>query len=469
MTVYSSNLSGSLEPGESERFVVETRAHDAVKAAFSADGQPYEVDVQTGTELNFPSYTSVLPLGVQEFTDTNEHTLATDIADDAVYVEVTNTSNSTISLDGVINKHSENSDTTVGDFLTTGTGERGVAYLDGKLITNTELATISRLIDGIVSEEITSLEGNNLTISNGALALAADVGTAVGDGERFTFGDDDDYWIEYDAAQSRLEFGSSDVDGGGSDGVVFTIADGENVPGGLSEPTSANQFSRKGYVDGVAQGLSLKEEVAAATDGQNIDLASATDPNPVDGYTLSDGERVLLKDQTDATENGIYVASTATDPTTWTRAPDMDEDSEVETGVFCYVSNGTANVNKSFVITTNNPITLGATNISWSVFTTAGQLEAGNGLTKTGQTFAIATPGVDTDELFDDAVTVGKVLISDDSGLPFGTDDDITVRYDSGNDTQSWRDEANSADRMEMDRTSGDLSIEGQLTEGVNL
>jgi len=82
------------------------------------------------------------------------------------------------------------------------------------------------------------------------------------------------------------------------------------------KPTNDSDLATKSYVDSIEQGLDVKDSVRAATDGTNIDLTSSTDPNPIDGVTLNDGDRVLLKDQTDATENGIYNAATATDPTT---------------------------------------------------------------------------------------------------------------------------------------------------------
>lgn len=158
--------------------------------------------------------------------------------------------------------------------------------------------------------------------------------------------------------------------------------------GGLPAPTADNDAARKQYVDGVAQGLDLKESTSAAT-SSNIDLTSTADPNPIDGYTLSNGERVLLKNQTTASENGIYVANTATDPSTWTRSTDFDEDAEVTSGSFTFVENGTTNGNTSWIVTTDDPITVGTTAIVWSQFASAGEITAGVGLSKTGQTLDV--------------------------------------------------------------------------------
>jgi len=152
----------------------------------------------------------------------------------------------------------------------------------------------------------------------------------------------------------------------------------------VADPSNAQDAATKAYVDAVEQALDIKDSVRAASNG-NIDLTSTADPNPVGGVTLSDGDRVLLKDQTTASENGVYEATTATDPTTWSRAPDADEDAEVTSGLFVFVEEGDHN-NRGFVLTTADPITVGTTALSFTQFSGAGQLTAGTGLSKTGDT-----------------------------------------------------------------------------------
>lgn len=136
----------------------------------------------------------------------------------------------------------------------------------------------------------------------------------------------------------------------------------------LADGTAATDAATKGQVDQAKAGLDVKDSVRVASTA-NIDLTSATDPNPVDGVTLADGDRILLKNQTDATENGIYVANTAIDPTTWARATDADEDSEVTSGMFTFVEEGTTHANEGWALTTDDPITLGTTSLSFSKFT----------------------------------------------------------------------------------------------------
>jgi hypothetical protein len=136
----------------------------------------------------------------------------------------------------------------------------------------------------------------------------------------------------------------------------------------LPTPQNPGEAASKSYADTISSGVqAIKDAVTAATDGTNIDLTSATDPNPVDGVTLSDGDRVLLKDQTDATENGIYDAVTATDPTTWTRSSDFDEDAEVIAGARTFVQEGTNNGSEVYIVTSSDPITVGSDNIAWTL------------------------------------------------------------------------------------------------------
>ena len=190
----------------------------------------------------------------------------------------------------------------------------------------------------------------------------------------------------------------------GSNQFGLDTSNSVSFPSGIDSlpaPTAGGDAARKGYVDSIATGLELKDSVAVSIHDTNIDLSSTTDPNPVDGYTLSDGERILLNQQTDPVENGIYVAQTATDPTTWVRSDDMNEDSEVLQGVFTFVRNGT-HANQSYVVTSNDPLIVGVDAISWAQFSAAGKLLAGTGITKDGRSLSISENGVTSTELAGD-------------------------------------------------------------------
>ena len=105
----------------------------------------------------------------------------------------------------------------------------------------------------------------------------------------------------------------------------------------------------------------------------------------IDGVSVSADERVLVKDQTDAEDNGIYLCKAGS----WTRDTDFDENSEVTPGAFTFIEQGTVNADAGFVLTTDGSITVGTTELSFSQFSGAGQITAGNGLTKSGNTLTV--------------------------------------------------------------------------------
>jgi hypothetical protein len=147
---------------------------------------------------------------------------------------------------------------------------------------------------------------------------------------------------------------------------------------GLADPTDAQDAATKAYVDAARSGLDVKQSVRAATTA-NVTLSGT---QTIDGVSLIATNRVLVKDQSTTSENGIWVVSAST----WSRATDADSDAEVTAGLFTFVEEGTDNGNSGFVLTTDNPITVGTTGLTFAQFSGAGQITAGNGLTKTGNT-----------------------------------------------------------------------------------
>lgn len=148
----------------------------------------------------------------------------------------------------------------------------------------------------------------------------------------------------------------------------------------VADPTAAQDAATKSYVDGVAQGLDIKHSVVAATTA-NITLSA---PQTIDGVAVVAGDRVLVKDQTTANQNGIYVVNAAA----WTRSADTDAWTELVSS-FVFVEKGTANSDSGWVCTVDSGGTLGTTAIVWSQFSGAGQITPGNGLTKNGNTLDV--------------------------------------------------------------------------------
>jgi hypothetical protein len=164
------------------------------------------------------------------------------------------------------------------------------------------------------------------------------------------------------------------------------IAMGTNKITGLGEPTSAQDAATKSYVDTTVQGIDWKASVRAATTA-NVTLASALENGDIlDGVTLATGNRVLVKDQSTASENGIYVVASSGAPT---RSIDADTGAEVTSNFAVFVEEGTVNADSGFTLTNNGAITIGTTSLVFTQFTGLGQIIAGTGLDKTGNTLDI--------------------------------------------------------------------------------
>ena len=157
-----------------------------------------------------------------------------------------------------------------------------------------------------------------------------------------------------------------------------------------ADPTQNLHAATKQYVDATAQGLDFKESVRAASVGANLSL---TGEQTIDGVGVVSGDRVLVMDQDDAEDNGIYVASGSG----WSRSADADSNAEVNSGMFVFVEEGTANDNTGWVLSTDEPITLGTTELAFIQFSGAGTYTAGLGLTLTGSSFAVDYKDTDGD------------------------------------------------------------------------
>ena len=164
------------------------------------------------------------------------------------------------------------------------------------------------------------------------------------------------------------------------------IAMGTSKITGLGDPTSAQDAATKNYVDTTVQGIDWKASVRAATTA-NVTLASDLENGDVlDGVTLATGDRVLVKDQSTGSENGIYVVKVSGAPD---RSTDADAGAEVTANFAVFVEQGTVNSDSGFTLTNNGTVTVGTTALVFTQFTGLGQIVAGTGLDKTGNTLDI--------------------------------------------------------------------------------
>lgn len=265
---------------------------------------------------------------------------------------------SLINITGATNglSKSGSKDVKLGGVLTEDTTISGLSY---GLTVNTQDITL-QAVDGISIIDTDGGSGINIESDAGTISLVGN--TNLG------------------AERTKIEVSET----------LLRITDSRAVPVGLqyaadySAAFTEESLITKRYADAIAGGLIPKAAVTVATTtGQNLDLSGV---EVVDGVTTTDGMRVLVKNQTDATENGIYIASAST----WTRAVDFDGNpgGEVSSGNIIPVLTGNSNHNSLWVLVTPNPITIDVTSLTFTLFASP-HYSAGHGIGITGSTIYV--------------------------------------------------------------------------------
>ena len=190
----------------------------------------------------------------------------------------------------------------------------------------------------------------------------------------------------------------------------------------VADPTDPAHAATKGYVDAARSGLDVKQSVRAATTAPITIASDLENGDTLDTtVTLATGDRVLVKNQSTASENGIYVVQASGAAV---RATDFDSTAEVTPGAFTFVEEGTLNGDTGWVVTTDGAITVGTTGIAWAQFSGAGSITAGDGLTKSGSTLNVGagtgiTVNADTVQI--SASYVGQTSITTLGTITTGT------------------------------------------------
>ena len=203
----------------------------------------------------------------------------------------------------------------------------------------------------------------------------------------------------------------------------------------VATPTQSTDAANKGYVDSIKQALDIKDSVRVATTANLTATASGSQVGKtltnsatqvaltIDSIPLVVNDRVLVKDQTTGADNGIYtVTVVGAAGTNWvlTRAGDADISADMTPGVFAFVEEGTVNGNNGFVLTTDAPVTLDTTALVFVQFSGAGQIVAGAGLTKSGNTIdAVGTANRIT--VAADSIDIASTYVGQTSITTLGT------------------------------------------------
>lgn len=200
------------------------------------------------------------------------------------------------------------------------------------------------------------------------------------------------FWYHSGTGTWRFRAGSSTVILGRLDQIQAPTADvsmSSQKLTNLADATAAADAVNKGQLDNAIAGLNWKDSVRVATTAAGTLASSFENGDAVDGVTLATGNRILIKNQAAGAENGIYTVNASGAPT---RATDADTANEIlQTAVF--VEEGTSNADTGWVLTTNAPITLNTTALTFAQFTGGSSYSAdGTTITLTGSTFSLTTP-----------------------------------------------------------------------------
>ena len=257
--------------------------------------------------------------------------------------------------------------------LTSVTATSFVGSLNGNANTATALGTARTLsITGDVSYTSPAFDGSsNVT----AAATLTATGVTAGTYTKITVDAKGRATVGGTASLSELGTPTADIPLGS-----FKIT-------GLADPVNAQDAATKSYVDATAQGLDAKASVKAATTA-NISLSGL---QTIDGISLVAGDRCLVKAQTTASQNGIYIVSASA----WTRASDVSAWSQVP-GAFTFVEQGTTLADTGWVCNSDAGGVIGTTALTFVQFSSAGTYTNGTGLTLSGGQFSITNTAVTT-------------------------------------------------------------------------
>ena len=313
----------------------------------------------------------------------------------------------------------------------------GIAVTIGHSTSETTIAdnaTVTGDLDVGGATTVAAITASGTTTLNGNVVLgdnSSDTQTTTGTTTHTGQYNIDNLRLDGNAITSTDTNGNISISPNGSG----TVDVGSSRITSVTDPTGAQDAATKAYVDAVKSGFDPKDSVVMATtanlnytysngsSGVGATLtASGNGAVTIDGVaTDTVNERVLVKDQSTAAQNGIYYVSTASGASATlvlTRATDADTASELSSGSFAFVEQGTTNADAAFVMTQDTSITFGSTAINWTQFSGAGQITAGDALTKSGNTLHFADDNITLEVSSDtarikgiSATAVGDLLI----------------------------------------------------------
>ena len=310
------------------------------------------------------------------------------------------------------------------DYISTATSLKDA---DSKLAD--AIAALDASVSGSVATGISGLQSEVDAVEN-AVGLAAD-GTFVSYSGTSYLDSTTSMKTADEALDSAIAAVSVVADAAvekAGDTMAGTLNMSSNRITNLPSPSDDADAATKGYVDATASGLDVKASVRVATTG-NLDFNTGfANGQTIDGVAIATGDRILIKDQTNGAQNGIFVVEASGQPT---RAADFDTDDEVSSGAFTFVEEGSSQANNGYVLVNADPVSVGSTAMVFEQFSGAGQIEAGAGIKKNGNelflSFGAGVVELPSDEIGLDLAADSGMMLSVDGSSP-STDTAATLQ-----------------------------------------